>query len=516
MSYSFDRTMNALGVGPNDDSSNNQSNVLAPQSGSQGSSGGQQPGQSSDTITTSSTAGDLGTAGAGGSGGSGNRSPDSPSVSNTTANNSLLSKNAGRVAAPVDVQGLQNSIGGARQGLQNEANSYVTGAGDMFGGGRVNDAYQGQINQFVQTGRSPMMSSNGEPIPQGSSPSGYDAYQAQSQGQFGGTQPYDFTALYGMGKTQVDPLDIKTNTSFNKANQLGTDAGLQQLFRQGNDAEYNKGSAALDTALLTRTPGFNQQRDAITQANQDLGNYRNEVIQNAPGYAQQTRDSAQQAWKQAVNDQLSSGLTGIQSSGQSAADAFIKQLGLGAPSGFAQQQATSGGFRGAYNPTTGRVESASGVDPNQFVKPAIDPSTVKWDQFLNADQANAYNAINALQGNGGAVLSGPGKYASGAPSNGVTFDSAGYRAAAADAAMQRVKDQQAAAAAQQAAQVKAEQNSPFAVGGYTDNGEGNLPTDDPAKADYGGPLMFDPFDTNRIRKQIYDRAGDAFKDARFY
>ena len=489
MAYSFDRTMSALGQLPGQtdpDSSQNQSNVLAPSpQGSQNFSAT----IPTDTVTASSTAGDIGASQATSSGAA--RSPDSPNVSNTTANNSLMAKNQGRVGSPVDVQGIQNNIAGAKTGLQNEANSYIAGAGDLYGGGKVSDAYTGQINQFVKNGADP--NQQAEPIPQDAALSGFDAYAAQNKANTAGSvqqsQPYAFTDLYKMGQTQVNPLAIQTNTNFQQANDLGTDAGLRNLFRQGNDAEYTSGQAAIDQNLLTRTPGFNEARDKVSQANADLQGYKNDVTANAQNYAQQARDAAQKSWKAAVTDQLNTGMAGIMNGGKTAADNFITQLGLVNKADIANKGATAAGFQGAWDPAAGAVTGASGVDPTAYVKQTIDPSTVNWSQFLNADQARAYDAINGLEGNGTAVLGGAGKYAGTtnadgsvtpyAASNGYTFDDAGYRAAAADAATQRMKDAQAAAAAQAAAQTKAENNSPFANGTYTDNASGPYNAADP-------------------------------------
>ena len=202
----------------------------------------------------------------------------------------------------------------------------------------------------------------------------------------------------------VDSFD-PGNTTVQNADLLSTPAGLRQLNAIGQGPQYTPGMSAFDTMLLQKDPNYNasvqnlQKQNADLQTNaaaqpaalqQTVTDYGNQNLAAAQAAAKgylTTQQQAVLAAEQASADAANKGLTGLDHTAiQNAALAGV------------MPQATSA-LDTQFG--TGRAAAqlaALNIDPSKYITYAsqYDPS-----QFTSADQAQKYNQINTLLGNGG-------------------------------------------------------------------------------------------------------------------
>lgn len=241
MAYAFDKVMNSLGLTGEDE--NVTTGTPAPMdspTSSEGSTGGGEPQQPA----------------------------QAPAQQNQTnsARAKVMQKNAQNVKAPTDVGKMQNQVQQARQGIQNEANAYYAGADDPYE--VSNETLQKNIQNYAS----------------------------------GNSQDTSWLTAAKTAPSLVSNIDLKTDTGVKDLNLLQNDAGIQQLFRRGQDAEGTAGEAALDAALLRKNQDFQLTRDALTKDYQNLQNEKNDLILNAQGKAQDIRNKAQTDYANRIND----------------------------------------------------------------------------------------------------------------------------------------------------------------------------------------------------------------------
>lgn len=390
MAYAYNRVLDALGKGQQDPQ---QSNIFQ----SQPDTGGAQPqGKAgNDRIQAADTSGSaagvfnpsVSAAPAGGA------PAATPQGSTTGARNRLFDKNLGKVKSPVDLDGLGSKVTGAQQAAQDEANNYVTSADDRYERQPSDESRYGlsskdqnDLSGYIKTGDDrfdlgessvPLIDKDGNQIA-------------------GGKSPLNILDAYKNGPGKVDDFTLRANTNFADVNDLGTDAGINNLFRRNGDAEYGANEAALDSSLLRKDAGFNQQRDAVLNQNRVMQDAVAKIRDNTRTNAQKQLDNTYSGWKDAVTNQLGSYNDQYEQQARDAEKEFDTNLGKYAP----------------VTPWEGSFDYEPGIDAKQYLKgPTATAADTSWQDFVGQPEYEGFGRIMSLLGKGGPALTGPGKYA---------------------------------------------------------------------------------------------------------
>lgn len=403
MSYSFDNVMSMLGKGPKQQ---DKADIFGGQSGggAQGAQGG----------LGSSTEGELG--GASGGGDVANAKSGTAQAPSDVSSSAAFRSNIGKTAAP-NLGAIKNGVDSKNQALDNEANTYLTNRADLQPD-KLSDSDVDQLHGAIDKGYTAK--------PSGDGPTPFET----------GAQPRDSIGYWSSvanGQVEkVDPFKSAVDLKDSTVENLGTDAGVQNLLRQGQNAEYNIGDAAFDGALLGQDQTFQQGRQDIMDRYHGVQNKQNTMGDEVTKKAQQASDSARGSY---LAD-LKSKLGGFQSQftdeamkqerdlEESAGQRQIAMLNKG--SNYVSDEAKALG--GVAADPMASFYSGEGVDPSKFVTGNFDRNTNDWKSYLNDDQALRFNNIFSLLGS--KDIYGKGNKAGGIDdSELVNYDKAGLDAA---------------------------------------------------------------------------------------
>lgn len=409
MAYAFNRIMDVMGRGRDDDGQN----IFEP--------GG------TDRIRSASTEGSM-TPGGGATAPvpHGQAGPEDRAGS-ATSRAKVFQRNQGRVQSPVDLSAAGQKIKDTGDQLQSRANAYVQSANV----GGVSDAQKKDIAGWVKTGNVGTSHIGAEPM----LPEPGEVQSARS-----GDKGWLNTFIHGPGRVEAYRNDV--NTQMADVPMLGTDAGISALFRAQQGAEYNAGDAALDTALLRKNAAFNELRDQTLSQYGDLQRSAREIGGKATEEAQKLLEASHGMWRSDVDDILGGHLAGFEKTAKDREKAFDAALGKvsAADKAMYEKEAQALLAKLAKDPRYADLAkymtSAYAPTIDKFYKPTtLTADKTNWKDFVTADDAQGWNRILSLLGKGGDVPvagqygdAGADKYAKG------TFDAKAYEAAVLKAA----------------------------------------------------------------------------------
>ncbi len=355
MAYVFSGLNSLLGQ----EDEQNKQNIFAPEESQMGNqqSGEQQPGAAPKT----STEGDLG--GGGNTGGT-QTSEAKPAAQTQTTDSRLMQRNKVK-AVPGFATKAQTDLDTAQQSLQSEADSYMQGAKSKT----------------------------------------YDVGEADLEKAVGGDQDAT-TKVRGLLTGQADRAEAfqpKTDYEIEDAYDLQSDAGVDNLLRRSNGAEYNAGEAALDRSLLNRSTEFNQLRSLLKGKQEGLTKQADEWT-GASGKTKEAQDAIEANYK-AAQGKASGYLDSqddviLQRLKDAAAAENATRAGLRtkADSDYvaAQAQAATKKLMEA-NPEMAEYFRGSRVDADQYYGVAGD---VDYRDLASDADAQRYNGILSLLGRG--------------------------------------------------------------------------------------------------------------------
>lgn len=450
MAYAFDRIMNAMGRQKKDEpapmeagggrqapgaSAANPAGRTAPlqaQANLYGSAPAA-PGGDTGRVRAATTEGALPQAG----GGSGAPAAAAPGQEQTPASRGrLFTQNAGKAGSPVDLSELGNRIQGTKDKVGRTADSYVANAGSYYTptiSNAVADSIKG-IAGFGPSDRTsdsyldiPAGGMGGEPIPTGPSRDGSDEDSDQYDGPFLPNYDAAYTAnpvsdaswseAYTQGPGQVSDFSLPFNTDMADADLMSTDAGIQEAFRRGGDAEYTTGDSAFDMALLRKNSAFNALRANTLDQNRSLQQLAGTVGDDATERGQEALDTSYKGWRNSVTGALESSLADIEREGTGRETAFDENLtsqisknAAKKPQKYADKAIAS---LIADNPELkAQIEEAvaMGYDPmDYFSSGGLTADDTSWQDFTTGNEAQGFNTIKTLLGGGGAAMA-PGQY----------------------------------------------------------------------------------------------------------
>lgn len=324
--------------------------------------------QSAQTAPAASTEIDTG-----GGGTSQTVAPQTPQQQ-TQGKNELIQRNRARASSPVDVQGVRQQAETAKQSIQNEANSYISQAAQPY------QQSQEQVRQGIQQ------------------------YAA------GKPEASQLVDLYRQAPQQVGAFQLGTSTDIADADLLGTDTGLQQLFKRRADAEYNAGEAALDSALLRGNQDFQIQRDAALQAYRQAKQAETQALMNTQQQAQEQRNLAAEQFRNLFETEGRGILGNIESTAKQRETTLEKQARE-------QEKARAGNLQttaqaaldrlvgqGLVDSSLAPYLSTGGLDLSQFYRAGN--TDLNYQDFVTEQEATQFNRIQDLLGLGGQMATG--------------------------------------------------------------------------------------------------------------
>lgn len=332
-----------------------------------------------------STEGELGSTGDAGNGQPATQ-PAAPAdqQGSQDAARQALQRNAGKTQNPDLFNKAQAEIGTADKGLQDEANSYTAAAkGTNYG---VSDA---DLDSFVK-------------------------------GDQGAAEKV--TKLNSTGAVAADPFHTKQDLSLYDVDQLQSDAGLVNAYRNQGGADYSAGMGAFDLASARRTPGFDALRASLAQQKSDLQKRADEYGTSKTAEAQAAMDANLGTAKTGLKTGLEKRSADMLALDKAAADKANLTAHQGdknfitAKSTAAREALAAGADPGARLNTQ---LLTSGIDPAKFY--AMKDAVAK--DMVSPEQAAQFNRIMSALGK-----SDPDSVytaGSGAPSQ--TFDEKAYR-----------------------------------------------------------------------------------------
>jgi len=368
MAYAFGKTMNALGQ--KQDIFNPQGMALDDADGA----GGQ----------GSNAEGDL----SGGAGGT--NTGESVKQSNDVSSNAAVSANIGRVKSPADIKNLRASVDTTKSKLQQEADSYVagvTGPKALSEGDKIN--LRMAVDSDYARGDESAFAPQGVPV-------GGPGEAAKNTIEY-------WAGQNAQSVKAVDPFKTDTQTSNQTIENLGTDAGIQNLLRRTGGAEYNAGEAAFDRALLSRDSGFQSEREDLLSAYGGLQNFGDELGDKTSKAGQ---DSANQAYGDYLGN-LRGTLEGWNLDYQDAGRAREKTIEDQASRDLFDLKAGSAGAAAASvnelknDPANAEFKdfvADSGFDYGNYFESNYDPNQYGWQDYIGEDEAGTFNNIMGLLG----------------------------------------------------------------------------------------------------------------------
>lgn len=364
MAYAWDKTKSVLGLTDPEE---------------------QQQGQSQDVV--SSTEGEI----SGGPAGSSTPQVTAPQAQQTTSTPvaggraAVMKRNVGKSEAPADLGKMAGTVTGARQALQNEANTYLEAADDPDEQ-RLGQAGQA-VKQYAETG-----------------------------------QKADWLDQLN-SKRYVSGPDLKTNTEVEDIGLLKNDAGIRELYRRQQDPEGTMGEAALDTALLRGNQEFGKTRDLLMKDYSGLQEERMKMPETLRTDAQARADATAEKLRKSVMGEaegLASGYDTIAKQREAEFDAELQSLEAARAArmqedaqAFLNEMAASG----SYDPYVARaLQQALGegtmynpdiLDVSQFYTPGMSADSTSFEQFYGEPEAQGFERIMSLLGKGDTRMAGP-------------------------------------------------------------------------------------------------------------
>lgn len=402
MAYAFDRVLNAMGRKKDEPGQANMGGREAPglsQANVFGREAPQSGGGTPDRIRASSSEGALPQAG--GAAPSAQQNGPAPAGQAPASRARIFQANAGKVQSPVDLSAMGQQIQRADQGLQGEANKYVSNATKPYAS--VDDGTKAEIREFAGL-RSPGAPAGVEPLPL---PPGEEHLSNPS--------PYlPWQDAFTQGPGQLKGFDSQVNTNIGNADMLGTDAGIQELFRRQGSAEYSAGDAAFDASLLRKNSAFNTLRDQTLAQNEALQKRAGTIGEETNRRAQEEVGKAYGGWKRGVETELDGALGEIQRGAEGTEAQFDQNL-----TSQRQKELARSGKRANEvisrlrdeNPELSTNLRHAEYDPNTYMDvggPTADDT--RWQDFLGIPQANSFNKVMSILGRGGEAYL-PGQYA---------------------------------------------------------------------------------------------------------
>lgn len=382
MAYSFDNVLGILGKKPQEN---------ADIFGNSGTQAGQNPGNAPAPRTNSES--DLGPAGSDVANAKNNAATDPSDVSSSAAYRS----NIGKTAAPANMAALKSGVEAKDKALTDEANSYVANSTlkyrnadsadpNAYGlSGRDADLLHGAIDKNYKAG------------PSGDQPLPYDT-GAKPREDLG----YWQTVASGQVDT-VNPFKSTMNLLDPTIENLGTDAGVQNLLRRNNGPTYNKGDAAFDQALLNEDQGFQQNRQDTLERYGALQKRGGEIGDKTTAAGQQAVNAAQSAYLGDLKSKLGGFANQFTTEAQQRekdieAQALARQREImGSAGGFAANEARNLG--GVSADPLAQYYTAEGLsDPSQYIKSTFDPNAQDYKSYLSDDDAMRFNNVMGLLG----------------------------------------------------------------------------------------------------------------------
>lgn len=249
MAYLFDNVMNQL-----NDKEQSQSNIFQPQAGAQqqpGQGGAQQP-----PATTSQGGESIGSNQAANPNAGSSAAPQqrtSQSVTGAGAG-TAFQKNLGKQQSPADFGALGQKVQATQDKLQNEANSYVNNYKTKdygVGGDVTTKAADGDAENYSKLAN-----------------------------------------FFGQGKAEaVGAFAPKTDTNVRDVQDIKSDSGIKNLLRRKNDASYTGGEAGFDLGLLRKDQNFNQGRDKVVAADDNLQKTKKNLTDATTGATKSAQDA---------------------------------------------------------------------------------------------------------------------------------------------------------------------------------------------------------------------------------
>lgn len=264
------------------------------------------------------------------------------------------------------------------------------------------------------------------------------------------TASKDVTGLLGKNILQTEQFKPQTDIQIEQAGELSTPAGIQRTLAREADPEYTRGMGALDLSILGQSPDFAQTMEAIQRGQGELYSQADKSTKEATDKRLKAEQESLAGAQGTARDWLTGKSTTITDEAKTKEKAYDNQLAY---------------YRGDYNPTpeekaawdqelndyiaTQQAESykqlspyksfdygqyitpelAGTVDPREYLN-YISPDDTDYTQFLAQDQANQFNNIMALLGQGENVTAGY------APKSMFGIDQGGYNQAMLDKAIE--------------------------------------------------------------------------------
>lgn len=354
MAYAFDQTMGILGL--------------------------TDPEQQQSNTTLSSDEGAVG------SSAQSNVSPQAPKqpVNQPTAGgkNAIMQRNVSKAKAPADLGKMQSNIQTAREGIKNEANSYIQAADDAY---EMDDkTIRSNIQSFAK-----------------------------------GQQPSDkqqWLQYFQSAPNLVKDIDLKTDTNVKDLDLLRNDAGIRELFRRQQDPEGTLGEAALDTALLRKNADFGIARDATVQDYDNLQNERKTIERESRQKAQDLANVGADAYKGRVRSvalDMADDYDALAAQREAAFDAELaaaeeaRRAGIGGQASAAIEAMKASG---AYTDPSQFWDISDFLNANddasQYYTAGKTGADTNASQFYTGDEASEWNNIMSLIGQSGETRAG--------------------------------------------------------------------------------------------------------------
>ena len=292
-----------------------------------------------------------------------------PVIQDTRAGDKAAQQaNIGKTAQPSAIQGVEGQLAANEKKLQDEANAYTTKqeANQQYAVG--NDVMDNAVNK-------------------------------------GNVDPAWSTVSGLIRRPTINTFDDFVAPDVNVADVglFKTNAGLKNLVSRGQDPNYSGGMAAFDVRSLQGTPGFQDTVHGILARSDVLlkdADSRGEILKTGVAeYGQKNLAEAQAAAKAYLGDRS----TGLMSANEAEAKAYNDML-AGMDFSGAARDAKAKALVSAranmtqMNPYAFNFFNPDAVNESEYLRKG---ANLGASDFVSNDEANQYNNILQLLGNGG-------------------------------------------------------------------------------------------------------------------
>jgi len=292
----------------------------------------------------------------------------------------VISANVGKTSTPAGVGRISDRIAQNQQTLQDRADAYTQQYRDQY----QYDISDQDMNLAIEDSSS-------------------DAYR-------------NVADLRGRRQAEYRPeFEGADDLQVNQVDYLNSQAGLQKLAAEGQGPRYTQGMGAFDVMLMQRDPAFTKLVSEIRGKNTEFEKTLNERPDVLETEAQTYGDEALSSAKSRADQFLNRYQTDLQAANEREADAYEAQraqLDRDQVRNEAMQAArdrTSADLVQMYGDRVLPQFEATNVDINPYLN--FDETDYNYRDFLDAGEANRFNNIMALLGQGGQSYtesSGPG------------------------------------------------------------------------------------------------------------